>query len=68
MKEDINNLIFKYSQIVHNHRIPIDMTNYEQNGSDVDGTVYTLNNVINDLIEVLRNNEDVEKDNLLYTE
>lgn len=68
MKEDINNLIFKYSQILHDYKTPINMTNYEQNGSDVDGTVYTLNNVINDLIEVLRNNEDVEKDNLLYTE
>jgi hypothetical protein len=64
-KTEILSLIDKYTQLLHDHQIPIDRTTKEQ--YSLEGTDRTLKNVIFDLREVLRNVVD-ENDKAKYTE
>lgn len=68
MEQEIRKLIDTYEQLLHDHKIPIDMTTKEQ--CHLDGYDSALRKVIYELKDILyhKNNESINKEMYSYTE
>lgn len=60
MKEELRELINTYNQLLHDHKIPIDMTTKEQ--LRLEGGDARLISVIYDLNEILKQSRDNDDD------